>query len=94
MFSSVVDRLNSWSRINITIDIFWLIFNFYHMTPHFLKLVIGFRRKFSSGDEDFTSCYSGCSYQDEDLYCKIKEEDNPIKSETTGKWPLFLFFNY
>ena len=30
--------------------------------PHFLKIVMGFRRKFSSCDEDFIACYSQISY--------------------------------
>ena len=30
--------------------------------PHFLKIVVGFRRKFSTCDEDFIACYSRISY--------------------------------
>ncbi|KAI1806718.1 hypothetical protein F4811DRAFT_122101 [Daldinia bambusicola] len=54
----ILYRFNSWSRIDITAEMFRALYKFIQITPHFLKIVMGLGRKFSSWDEDFMSCYS------------------------------------
>jgi hypothetical protein len=54
----ILHRLNSWSRIDATIEMFQAICTYNRITPWFLKIVIGFGRKFSSWDEDFMTCYN------------------------------------
>ncbi|KAI1074716.1 hypothetical protein F5B20DRAFT_562757 [Whalleya microplaca] len=62
----ILGRLNSWSPIDITVEMFLTIYIFNHITPHFLKLVMGLGSKLSSQDEDFMSCYSQFSTQGQD----------------------------
>ncbi|KAK2603129.1 hypothetical protein N8I77_009609 [Diaporthe amygdali] len=54
----LLNRYNSWSRINIAIDSFSVVCQLSGLTPYFLQFMIGMGRKFSSKDEDFMSCYS------------------------------------
>ena len=71
--------------MNITSEVFCVIFNFYQMTPHFLKLVTGFRRKFSAIDEDFVACYSRISYAKEVVNCADEDADNIAKYASAGE---------
>lgn len=57
-FWRILRRLNSWSRIDVTLEMFQTICILHKITPHFLKFVLGLGRKFSSWDEDFMTCYS------------------------------------
>ncbi|KAI0848761.1 hypothetical protein F5Y00DRAFT_262229 [Daldinia vernicosa] len=54
----ILNRYNSWSRIDITLEVFGAICNLAGITPFFLHFVVGMGLKFSSKDEDFMSCYS------------------------------------
>ncbi|RSL90267.1 hypothetical protein CEP52_014631 [Fusarium oligoseptatum] len=54
----ILQRQHSWSRINITVDMFRSIYGFDLIAPNFLKIVMGFNRKCSSKDEDFMGCYT------------------------------------
>jgi hypothetical protein len=54
----ILNRYNSWSRIDITIQAFSVVCDFAEITPFFLHFLVGMGRKFSSKDEDFMSCYS------------------------------------
>lgn len=54
----VLNRYNSWSRMDITIQAFSVLCDFAEITPFFLHFLVGMGRKFSSKDEDFMSCYS------------------------------------
>ncbi|KAI2626054.1 hypothetical protein GGS26DRAFT_563097 [Hypomontagnella submonticulosa] len=57
----ILNRYNSWSRIDVTIELFSAICHLAGITPFFLHFVIGLGLKFSSKDEDFMSCYSTLS---------------------------------
>ncbi|KAI1383677.1 uncharacterized protein F4822DRAFT_421384, partial [Hypoxylon trugodes] len=54
----ILNRYNSWSRIDTTIEGFSEICDLAEITPFFLHFVVGMGLKFSSKDEDFMSCYS------------------------------------
>ncbi|KAI0890838.1 hypothetical protein F4806DRAFT_347369 [Annulohypoxylon nitens] len=76
----VLYRMNSWSRIDITAEMFNLIFENNRITPHFLKIIMGFESKVSSGDEDFMSCYFQIHEnpnKKRDLHHKYRPKDNP-----------------
>ncbi|KAI0903224.1 hypothetical protein F4823DRAFT_619500 [Ustulina deusta] len=60
----ILNRYNSWSRIDITIEGFSVVCNLADITPFFLHFVVGMGAKFSSKDEDFMSCYSTFSSED------------------------------
>lgn len=60
-FTRLLNRYNSWSRINIAIESFSVVCQLAGLTPYFLQFMIGMGRKFSSKDEDFMSCYSTLS---------------------------------
>ncbi|KAI8628747.1 hypothetical protein F5Y19DRAFT_476291 [Xylariaceae sp. FL1651] len=51
-------RYNSWSRMDISIEMFQALYTTTHITPQFLKIVMGLGRKMSSRDESFMSCYT------------------------------------
>ncbi|KAI1168438.1 hypothetical protein F5B18DRAFT_598367 [Nemania serpens] len=51
-------RHNSWSRIDITIEMFQALYTTTCITPQFLKIVLGLGRKMGSRDECFMSCYT------------------------------------
>ncbi|KAI1321916.1 hypothetical protein F5Y16DRAFT_63153 [Xylariaceae sp. FL0255] len=69
----VLKRLNSWSRLNITYDMFRQIYTSLKITPSFLTIVMGLGRKLSSRDEDFMSCY-----------CSIQETKQLVDSRESG----------
>ncbi|KAI1178094.1 hypothetical protein F4777DRAFT_142287 [Nemania sp. FL0916] len=54
----ILERLNSWSRIDITLEMFRAVYSMWNLIPNFLSIVLGLGRKLSSRDEDFMSCYS------------------------------------
>ncbi|KAH8885908.1 hypothetical protein GQ53DRAFT_350642 [Thozetella sp. PMI_491] len=54
----LLSRLNSWSRLNVTVDMFRAIHGFDDIMPQFLKIIMGFRKKLASRDEDYMACYS------------------------------------
>ncbi|KAI0383443.1 hypothetical protein F5Y04DRAFT_278620 [Hypomontagnella monticulosa] len=54
----ILNRYNSWSRIDATSGCFSVVCHLGGITPFFLHFVIGMGLKFSSKDEDFMSCYS------------------------------------
>ncbi|KAI1737671.1 hypothetical protein F4680DRAFT_450635 [Xylaria scruposa] len=54
----ILDRYNSWSRIDITVESFSVICDRARITPFFLHFIVGMGAKFSSKDEDFMACYS------------------------------------
>lgn len=56
--SRILNRYNSWSRIDITIEGFSAVCHLAGITPFFLHFVVGMGLKFSSKDEDFMACYS------------------------------------
>lgn len=58
IFCRTLYRLNSWSRLNVTVELFRTICTSDRITPRFLKIIIGLGRKLSSGDEDFMTCNS------------------------------------
>lgn len=58
LFCRILHRLNSWSRIDVTFEMFQTICASHQITPRFLNFVLGLGRKFTSWDEDFMSCYS------------------------------------
>lgn len=66
----ILNRYNSWSRIDITVECFSAVCQLSGITPYFLHFVVGMGRKFSSKDEDFMSCYSTLS----------PHNDSPISS--------------
>ncbi|KAI1116751.1 hypothetical protein F5Y14DRAFT_439594 [Nemania sp. NC0429] len=55
---SFLHRYNSWSRIDITIEMFQALYTTTCITPQFLKIVSGLGRKMGSRDECFMSCYT------------------------------------
>ncbi|KAH8598396.1 hypothetical protein B0O99DRAFT_738672 [Bisporella sp. PMI_857] len=75
----IVQRLNSWSRVNATFETFCRVCVFCRITPRFLNIVTGFVRKFSSKDEDFMACYSDFSYPDS------WKGSGKIENTSTGK---------
>ncbi|KAI8630293.1 hypothetical protein F5Y19DRAFT_429563 [Xylariaceae sp. FL1651] len=60
----ILDRYNSWAKIDTTIEGFSVICNLADITPFFLHFVVGMGVKFSSKDEDFMSCYSTFSSEE------------------------------
>lgn len=56
--SRILSRYNSWSRIDISSETFFMACHLAEITPFFLHFVIGMGIKHSSKDEDFMSCYS------------------------------------
>ncbi|KAI1157381.1 hypothetical protein F5B18DRAFT_666015 [Nemania serpens] len=54
----ILNRYNSWSKIDITLEAFAMISNSARITPFFLQFVVGMGQKNSSKDEDFMACYS------------------------------------
>ncbi|KAL2815795.1 hypothetical protein BDW59DRAFT_153601 [Aspergillus cavernicola] len=60
----LVHRVNSWSRMNVTYDMFHAICASIRTAPEFVKLVMGLGRKLGSSDEDFMACYSRFSMPD------------------------------
>lgn len=54
----ILNRHNSWSRIDATVEGFSETCHLAGVTPFFLNLVVGMGSKDSSKDEDFMSCYS------------------------------------
>ncbi|KAI0193438.1 hypothetical protein F4808DRAFT_358368 [Astrocystis sublimbata] len=51
-------RYNSWSRMDISLEMFETLYTTTHIAPQFLKVVMGLGRKISSRDESFMSCYT------------------------------------
>ncbi|KAI1212577.1 uncharacterized protein F4807DRAFT_472124 [Annulohypoxylon truncatum] len=62
----ILNRYNSWSRIDVTIKGFSVACHLARINPFFLHFVVGMGRKVSSKDEDFMSCYS--TFTPEDNY--------------------------
>ncbi|KAI1119109.1 hypothetical protein F5Y14DRAFT_460409 [Nemania sp. NC0429] len=54
----ILNRYNSWSKIDITCETFSTLYDRARITPFFLHFVIGMGDKSSSKDEDFIACYS------------------------------------
>lgn len=54
----MIHRLNSWSCMGITRELFGEICRLDSILPEFLSVAHGFRRKTISKDEDFMACYS------------------------------------
>ncbi|KAI0535308.1 hypothetical protein GGR58DRAFT_504437 [Xylaria digitata] len=62
----ILNRYNSWSRIDVTTKGFFTICELARITPFFLHFVVGMGIKSMSKDEDFMSCYS--TYVPENQY--------------------------
>jgi len=86
MFGSILHRLNSWSRIDVTVEMFQAICILNRITPQFLKFVLGLGRKFSSWDEDFMTCYDHILFSNKAETSRINQgkkgtEDNGAGGE-------------
>jgi hypothetical protein len=79
---SFLYRFNSWSRIDITIEMFQALYATSHITPHFLKIVMGLGRKMGSRDEDFMSCYSHFSHQEGIRQTQLEAGKTPILGQS------------
>lgn len=53
-----IHRMNSWSRMKVTLNVFKALCNFYSFHPSLLDLIAGMGYKSTSEDEHFMSCYS------------------------------------
>ncbi|OTB07423.1 hypothetical protein M426DRAFT_8796 [Hypoxylon sp. CI-4A] len=60
----ILNRFNSWSRINASIGIFSAICAYCQVKPLFLKVLMGFGKRLSATDEDFMGCYAYLSTTD------------------------------
>ncbi|KAI0549993.1 hypothetical protein F4679DRAFT_544427 [Xylaria curta] len=54
----IINRYNSWSRMDISIEMFQVLYTAAHIMPQFLKIVMGMGRKMGSRDESFMNCYT------------------------------------
>ncbi|CEI59928.1 unnamed protein product [Fusarium venenatum] len=68
----LVSRRNSWSPLGITVDMFRRIYTSNSITPHFLKLLSGFQKRWKSSDEDFVASYSSFSSNIQNLCYNIR----------------------
>ncbi|KAI6780597.1 uncharacterized protein J7T54_008515 [Emericellopsis cladophorae] len=50
-------RLNSWSRIKVTLDMFRMLCLSVRANPRFIDLIRGMRSRIGPGDEHFINCY-------------------------------------
>ncbi|KAI1125641.1 hypothetical protein F5Y10DRAFT_246502 [Nemania abortiva] len=78
----VLQRFNSWSRIDISLAMFQTLFTINSITPQFLKIMMGLGRKSSSIDEDFMSCYSQFAepVQGEDVYSSERQHSTGVSN--------------
>ncbi|KIW71206.1 hypothetical protein, variant 1 [Phialophora macrospora] len=60
-----IHRMNSWSRMKITLDMFTTLCGFYQVHPRFLDLVKSMGFKTRSEDEHFMSCYTHFSMSED-----------------------------
>jgi hypothetical protein len=90
-FVRILDRYNSWSRIDITIQAFSVICHFAEITPFFLHFLVGMGRKFSSKDEDFMSCYSSFASENTSLVSSLdsgmEKQNDPLWGESGENHP-------
>ena len=59
--TSTIHRMNSWSRMKISLDMFQLLCTHVQVIPRFLSLIEGMRKKHFPKDEHFMSCYTHLS---------------------------------
>lgn len=74
-YASILDRFNSWSRINITLEMFKALCTFDQVMPRFLNLISGFGRKTKSTDEDYMVYYRQFSDRGEAVIEACKDND-------------------
>ncbi|KAI3322012.1 hypothetical protein HD806DRAFT_545264 [Xylariaceae sp. AK1471] len=75
-------RFNSWSRMDITIEMFQTLYAVSYMTPQFLKIVMGLGRKMGSRDENFMSSYSQFSSQEGRRQMQQEPDREPILGQS------------
>ncbi|KAH7198913.1 uncharacterized protein B0J16DRAFT_392732 [Fusarium flagelliforme] len=75
----IIRRDNSWSRLNVTSNVFYHLYNTLEIDPQFLKIIGGFQRRWSSHVEDIMRCYGSATT------ATVNEGDNPeMVDGTTG----------
>jgi hypothetical protein len=84
MFGSILHRLNSWSRIDVTVEMFQAICILNRITPQFLKFIVGLGRKFSSWDEDFMTCYDHILFSNKAETSQINQSKKGTQDNGAG----------
>ncbi|KAJ0108127.1 hypothetical protein J7T55_007246 [Diaporthe amygdali] len=78
----MIHRLNSWSRIDVTADMFQAICDLDKVMPCFLKIVRGFAKKSRSHDENFMACYSQLHLSSRPRSCMNSDCTTPMPQGT------------
>ncbi|KAI1742959.1 hypothetical protein F4680DRAFT_388269 [Xylaria scruposa] len=77
-------RYNSWSRMDISIEMFQALYTTTHITPQFLKIVMGLGRKMGSRDESFMSCYTHHTSQKRRRHRDQEADGESILGQSVG----------
>ncbi|KAI1125766.1 hypothetical protein F5Y10DRAFT_246292 [Nemania abortiva] len=84
----IVNRFNSWSRMDITLKCFSAVCHLADIQPWFLHFVFGVEHKIESKDEDFMSCYSTVTEQrDPPVPAVAGNSDAPVPAAAEESGP-------